>query len=111
MQQMVEPSRAFPEASPGLDSVFPYERWMSRAPQLAAEFAKGDPFPYVVLEEFLEPAVAEACLREFPRPDDATWNNYVHVNERKHGKSDQRTFPPTIQAVTRELNSARFLRF
>jgi Rps23 Pro-64 3,4-dihydroxylase Tpa1-like proline 4-hydroxylase len=111
MQQTVEPSGASPDPAPGASNIFPYARWLSRAPELAAQFESSDPYPYVVLEEFLEPAVAEACVREFPRRDDATWNNYVHVNERKHAKSDQRTFPPTIQAVTHELNSERFLGF
>jgi len=92
-------------------SILPYARWGAQLEDLASQFRTSDPYPYVVLERFLEPEVAAACVREFPAPGDTTWNNYTHVNERKYGKSDQRSFPPTLQAVIAELNSPRFLAF
>jgi Rps23 Pro-64 3,4-dihydroxylase Tpa1-like proline 4-hydroxylase len=93
------------------DSVFPYERWLSRLHSLKRSFHGAQPYPHVVLEQFLNPEVAEACVREFPARKDASWNHYTHVNERKYAKSDQKQFAPTLQTVIGELNSPRFLAF
>ncbi|HSQ00025.1 MAG TPA: 2OG-Fe(II) oxygenase, partial [Candidatus Dormibacteraeota bacterium] len=93
------------------DSLFPYARWFARLDQLALQFRAADPYPHVVLDQFLDPQVAEACAREFPPRRDGSWNHYTHVNERKYAKSDRRAFPPMLQALIQELNSPRFLRF
>lgn len=92
-------------------SSFPYGRWLNRVEELAAKFRAADPYPHVVLDQFLDAAVAEECLRDFPSRPDASWTNYTHVNERKYAKSDQRTFPHVLQSLIQELNSPRFLRF
>jgi Rps23 Pro-64 3,4-dihydroxylase Tpa1-like proline 4-hydroxylase len=91
--------------------MFPYERWLPRVQGLAQQFRAAQPYPHVVLEQFLEPRLAEACLAAFPARGDDSWRNYTHVNERKFARSDQGGFPPTLQALIAELNSARFIRF
>jgi len=91
--------------------MFSYDRWLPELPSLASRFRAAEPYPHVVLEQFLEPRLAEACLKEFPARGDKSWKNYTHVNERKFGRSDQGHFPPTLRALIAELNSARFLRW
>ena len=108
--QVSEPTSAT-GASVLRENVLPYQRWLARADELEQSFRAAQPYPHVVLEQFLNPQVAEACLREFPTRGDNTWNNYTHVNERKYAKSDQSSFPPTLQALITELNSPRFIRF
>lgn len=93
------------------DPTFPYARWLARLDELQRSFESAQPYPHVVLDQFLNPEVAEACVREFPARNDVSWNNYTHVNERKFAKSDPKRFPPTLQAVISELNSPRFLSF
>jgi hypothetical protein len=93
-----------------VEPIVPYARLYERLESLRAEYAQADPYPHVVLPEFLWPDVARRVLAEFP-PVGGEWIHYVHFNERKFGRTDRASFPPTISAVVAELNSRRFLRF
>ncbi len=73
--------------------VFPYARWSERLPDLQRQFRSGDPFPHVRLTEFLEPAAAAACERDFPPPAAGDWTHYAHYNVRKLGRADRDAFP------------------
>ena len=88
--------------------MFPYERWGSVLPALARQYRDNQPCPHVLLKEFLDPAVALAMAREFPRPTSDTWTQYKHANENKLGMPKRELFPATIGAVTDELNSPAF---
>jgi hypothetical protein len=46
---------------------------------------------------------------EFPRPTSDEWTQYKHANENKLGMAKRQLFPPTIGAVTDELNSPEFV--
>ena len=93
------------------ETVFPYARWSQRLGELAEKFSNADPFPHIVLDDFVVPEIAAACRREFPPLEGNGWIHYTHFNERKFGKSDRETFPPALAAVVDEFNSPRFLRF
>jgi hypothetical protein len=89
--------------------LFPFEKWGSRLPTLARQYRENRPCPHVLLENLLEPEVALAMAREFPRPDGNLWTQYKHVNENKLGLPKRDLFPPTLGAVTDELNSPEFV--
>jgi hypothetical protein len=76
---------------------------------LATQYRAASPYPHIVLDNFLEAGVSAAAAAEFP-PLDLTWNNYLHVNERKFSHTDPETWGPTLQAILGELNSPRFVR-
>ncbi len=78
---------------------------------LHAEYQAADPYPHIVIDEFLEPRAAEAAIAEFPTLDPARWTNYLHVNERKFSNTDPTSWGPTLQRILEELNSLRFVRF
>jgi 2OG-Fe(II) oxygenase superfamily len=86
-----------------------YARLDARLPAAARAYPHAEPYPHAVLDDFLDPAVARQLLHEFPPIDPSAWINYAHVNERKYGKSDRPSFPPTIGRVVDELNTARFV--
>jgi len=91
------------------EHIVPYESLSRRVPALRDEFAGADPYPHVVLENFLPADVIERMLAEFPAVRSGEWIHYVHFNERKFGQTDRELFGPTIRAVVEELNSPRFL--
>ncbi len=93
------------------EQIVPYSRWNADIPGLARQFREAEPYPHVVLDDFLDEAAASAFLREFPGNNPGSWTNYTHVNEKKYAKSDSSTFPPFIRNVVGELNSPRFLGF
>src|SRR5204863_327459 len=47
--------------------------------------------------------------REFPRPDEASWIEYRHYNEKKLGKSRRADFPPFIGRLVDDLNAPEFV--
>jgi hypothetical protein len=93
------------------DGIFPYARWSTRLPALSAQFAAGDPFPHVVLDDFLMEGALERSRQAFPSLESAGWTHYTHWNEQKFGKSDRDAFPEALAAVIDELSSQRFLHF
>jgi hypothetical protein len=79
--------------------------------QLSATYQQASPYPHIVFDDFLEPGVAESAAQEFPPLDTSTWNNYLHVNERKFSNTDPETWGPTLREILAELNSPRFVQF
>jgi hypothetical protein len=85
--------------------------WMERdIERLAHEYRGASPYPHIVLDDFLEGDMAKKAAGEFPPLDPGTWNNYLHVNERKFSNIDPATWGPTLQAIMEQLNSPRFVR-
>jgi len=90
--------------------LFPFERWDgSRLRALAKQYAGNSPCPHILLENFLDPDIAQAMAKEFPEPSGDAWTQYKHVNENKLGLPKRDLFPPAIRAVTDELNSPEFV--
>src|SRR5580698_3832413 len=89
--------------------LFPYEKWEAALPKLAHQYGENNPCPHILLENFIEPELALAMAQEFPRPTSDAWTQYKHANENKLGMPKREMFPPTIGAVTDELNSPEFV--
>lgn len=88
--------------------LFPYEKWNQELPGLAEAYRENHPCPHILIEDFLDPTVAEAMAEEFPQPTSVAWTQYKHANENKLGMPKREMFPPTLRAVTDELNSPEF---
>jgi hypothetical protein len=73
------------------------------------EFAAGEPFAHVVIDDLLNPAAADAVLREFNRPEDG-WTFLHHFNEHKRIFTALDRMGPASRALFAELQSAAFLR-
>ena len=91
--------------------IFSYSLWENRLPSLREQYQKAEPFPHVVIDEFLQLDTAEMALREFPDLDSEDWIHYLHANEQKFGKTNLTAFPPKLKAVVEELNSPNFVQF
>ncbi|MGA2413399.1 MAG: 2OG-Fe(II) oxygenase [Candidatus Sulfotelmatobacter sp.] len=89
--------------------LLPFETWESKLPALSERYRENHPCPHILLQDFLYPEVAAAMAEEFPQPTSAAWTQYKHANENKLGMAKRQLFPPTIAAVTDELNSPEFV--
>ncbi len=104
-------------ATPALPSdwsiVATVEALKTKLPGLAQQYQKAEPYPHVVIDDFLPPEVAAAMAADFPRPDDArVWNRLPTDDQR--GKSSLRhegTLPPGIRRLIHELNSHTMVEF
>lgn len=103
----IEPQQPRPFETTELRSL-DMRRLATTVDALRDEFARAEPFPHVVIENLLHPAVAAALAAEFDAPDEG-WTFYHHVNEMKRGLADPRFMGPTTRAVIAELSSPAFI--
>lgn len=87
------------------------DRWEAELPRITPGYRQAKPFPYTVLEHFLDEDAASEAERAFPKVQDEGWIHYVHVNEKKHGLNKMDRLPPYLRTVIEELNSDRFVRW
>lgn len=89
------------------------------AERYSAEFQSNQPFPHVVIPNFLPEDLARSLAAEFPAPADIRWklegpgdSKHTHdPNVEKIGCSDETQFPPLIRHMMHEFNSGVFLAF
>lgn len=79
--------------------------------ELHTRYASANPFPHIVLDEFLDEKIITLCLREFPRAKGTEAATYSRKQE--SGKFEYR--PESLSAPLRALlysfNSLPFIRF
>jgi Rps23 Pro-64 3,4-dihydroxylase Tpa1-like proline 4-hydroxylase len=81
-----------------------FERLQRVAEQQHDTYASAEPFPHIVIDDFLPPDVAEALLRDFESTHEG-WKHYNHYNERKLALTDQSRMPTHTQRVIEALQS------
>ncbi len=95
-----------------ITNIFDYNKWNSQLPELNKQYQNADPYPHIVLENFLNAKVLEECVKEFNELNKTDgWINYVHYNEKKRGLNKVDLLPATIKETISELNSPEFLQF
>ena len=93
-------------------NIFDYYKWNGQLPELSKQYQHADPYPHIVLEDFLNAKVLEECVEEFNELNKTDgWINYVHYNENKRGLNKVDLLPTTIKETISELNSPEFLQF
>jgi Rps23 Pro-64 3,4-dihydroxylase Tpa1-like proline 4-hydroxylase len=74
-------------------------------------YRSAKPFPHIVIENLVEPAVLEKVLAEFSASDRKTWHHTENSRERKYSTEDEQQFGPYTRAVIHVFNSGPFLSF
>jgi hypothetical protein len=71
-----------------------------------------DPFPHVVLDDFLPLEVAAACADEFPGPDAIPWDVYTDGGRTlKLTCDDESRMPPAARQLVGQFNSGAMISF
>jgi hypothetical protein len=76
---------------------------------LRAQFLRAEPFPHVVIDDFFEPALAEALEHDIPAFDDPSWWQYSNPLEEKRALNLWDRFPPASYRSFSLLCSEKFL--
>jgi len=77
----------------------------------AKEYCENKPFPYIVFDNFLPLAAAEAALRDFPQPKEVNWSQFNNFHERKLAFDAVEKLPAGDRDVLYFLNSRPMLQF
>ncbi len=75
-----------------------------------SDFRSARPYPYIVIDNFLKPEVAEAMYDNFPKVDELR-KHYKNLNEKKSEGSSFDQYHPDFNHVRQELGSQAFLTF
>ena len=84
---------------------------MALAESNAAEYQSNQPFPYMVFDNFLPLAAAEAALRDFPQPKQLTWTKFDNPLEKKLAFDAVEKLPQGDRDVLYFMNSRPMLKF
>ena len=77
----------------------------------APDYQTGDPFPHVVLDEFLPESVAGEILEKFPEPTGVNWIRFRDHTGVKLGSLSETAYGGAIYELLQQFNSAPILRF
>jgi hypothetical protein len=80
--------------------------WFNNAKQ---EYDNNDPFPHIVIDDFLPTDVLDNLLEDFPKPREIDWWAFNNTNEIKLGTRNEAQLPQIARNVCAELNSGYVL--
>ncbi len=83
----------------------------AQLPALAEKYATAEPYPHIVLDDVLLPDALARAYEEFDGIPQASWTNYLHLNERKYANTRPDTWGPTLREVAEAFSSDRFVAF
>lgn len=75
---------------------------------LANRFLGGQPFPHIVIDNFLHPGIADALFKAFPDHQRDFWNVYANPLESKLTCNDWAVMPTPICDALKALNDSAF---
>ena len=87
-----------------------FERLDRLADERRGDFSGAEPFPHVVIDDFLPRETAEEVHAEFADTAEG-WNHYHHYNEKKLALTDVGRMGPATQALFGALQSRPFVDF
>lgn len=76
-----------------------------------ADYVSARPFPSIVLDDFLDPAVLETCLRHFPAGPDRDTSTFDNAYERRKSGYLPERLHPEVRSIFYSFNSRAFVAF
>ncbi|MGE0132753.1 MAG: 2OG-Fe(II) oxygenase [Blastocatellales bacterium] len=77
----------------------------------AEEYQTADPFPHIVIDDFLPIEALNEALRQFPSPEQLRWIKYDEATEVKLAFPDAERLPRSLRETLYFLNSPIILQF
>ena len=89
-----------------------FEELSVEVDDLGQQYQHAQPFPFIVIDNFLPDAIAEAVANDIPERDSSDWTRLPTDDQRgKRVLADESKLPIVIRALIHELNAGYFLRF
>jgi hypothetical protein len=74
-------------------------------------YITAQPFPHIVIDDFLPENILEEILHEFPTPDEISWQNFENSSEKKLASQSERQIKEMTRFLLYQLNSSTFISF
>jgi Rps23 Pro-64 3,4-dihydroxylase Tpa1-like proline 4-hydroxylase len=75
------------------------------------DYAQAAPFPHVVIDDFLPPALLKSVLHEFPQVNSVQWQTFENSAEKKLASTHELQMGELTRFLLYQLNSSTFLTF
>jgi len=92
-------------------SLFEADRYRSLGEQHATAYSSAEPFPHIVIDDFLPPEVCEGVLAEFPRADQIDWMRFDRHHSKKLATKGDNQFGPATRHLMHDFSAAACLQF
>jgi Rps23 Pro-64 3,4-dihydroxylase Tpa1-like proline 4-hydroxylase len=83
----------------------------SRANKLSIQYAAAEPFPHVVIDDFLPADSLRKVADSFPKPADIDWHRSTNPRQQKLAVEDETQINDSTRWLLYQLNSATFMKF
>jgi Rps23 Pro-64 3,4-dihydroxylase Tpa1-like proline 4-hydroxylase len=94
-----------------MNSVFDESRLESLAQEYSQSYQSATPFPYIVIDNFMDPSVLQRALDAFPGEAQFDFYKYDNPLEKKLAMDQVAKLPEALADILYAMNSAVFLRF
>jgi hypothetical protein len=94
-----------------MQPLFAQPRYKDMAEKLRPQYASNDPFPHIMIDDFLPQEVAEKVFGEFPGEKAQEWHRFDNPLEKKLATREDEQFGPFTRELMFELNSRTFIEF
>jgi hypothetical protein len=91
--------------------IFDDTRFLRLADQYQSAFAAGDPFPHVVIDDFLPTDLCDRLLDEFPGRDGTDWLRFDRHHSKKLATKEDSPLGELTRETLADFNAAGCLRF
>lgn len=78
---------------------------------LSERYQTAEPFPHIVIDNFLSPEILEACLEDFPKGADPDSQTFDRAQERYKTSYNPDYLSPRVRSFFYSLNSRPFIEF
>lgn len=75
------------------------------------DYLNAEPFPHIVIDDFLPPEILEQILEEFPQPKSINWQSFENKSEKKLASTSELQMGETTRFLLYQLNSSIFMDF
>ena len=74
-------------------------------------YSQGQPFPHIVIDDFLPEYILENILEEFPQPGVIDWKQFDNATEKKLASTSESQMGESTRLLLYQLNSSIFINF
>lgn len=75
------------------------------------EYAQGEPFPHIIIDNFLPEPLLDRVLEEFPNFQKINWKKFDSSNEKKLASTSELQMGENTRSLLYQLNSSTFISF
>ncbi len=101
---------AYLTSNPNDPFIFDIDAMKECGVELADQYAAGEPFPHIVIDDFLPASIIDYCLEHFPRELDADGMSFDRDQERYKRSYHPDYLEPTLRKLFYTFNARPFIR-